>query len=77
MKRQTIKTEKEYKEALARIEELFNILPGDPKEEEFDLICRLVEKYEDENYKIDPPDPIEAIKFRKEQMGGFNIEMSN
>ncbi len=33
-----IKTEKEYEEALARIEELFDIVPGDPKEDEFDLL---------------------------------------
>jgi antitoxin component HigA of HigAB toxin-antitoxin module len=42
MNRQTIKTEKEYKEALTRIEELFNILPGDPNEEEFVFFAGLL-----------------------------------
>jgi HTH-type transcriptional regulator / antitoxin HigA len=71
-----IKTEKEYEEALARIEELFDIIPGDPKEDEFDLLCVLVKKYEDENYKIDLPDPIEAIKFRMEQSGISRKELA-
>jgi HTH-type transcriptional regulator / antitoxin HigA len=69
MNKQSITTEKEYKEALTRIEELFDILPGDPNEDEFDLLCMLVKNYEDENYKIDPPEPMEAIKFRMEQIG--------
>jgi HTH-type transcriptional regulator / antitoxin HigA len=68
MKKKSITTEKEYKEALARIEELFDILPGDPNEDEFDLLCMLVKNYEDENYKINPPEPTEAIKFRMEQI---------
>lgn len=67
MKSKIIKTEKEYKEALARIEELFDITPGDPEEDEFDLLCMLIKKFEDENFKIDPPEPMEAIKFRMDQ----------
>lgn len=57
----TIKTEKEYNEALLRIEELFDIPVGDPNESELDLLYTLVEKYEDEHYPIAPPDPIEII----------------
>lgn len=64
-----IKNENEYKAALARIEELFDIQEGDPREDELELLYMLVEKYESENYRIDLPDPIEAIKFRMEQSG--------
>jgi len=64
-----IKNEKDYKAALNRIEELFDIPEGDHREDELELLYVLVEKYEDEKYKIDLPDPIEAIKFRMEQSG--------
>ncbi|MGI6393169.1 MAG: transcriptional regulator [bacterium] len=64
-----IKNEKDYKAALARIDELFDIPEGHPQEDELELLYMLVEKYEEENYKIEMPDPIEAIKFRMEQSG--------
>ena len=69
MKIKIIKTEKEYKAALDRIDELFDIPEGDPNEDELELLYMLVEKYEDEKYKMELPDPIEAIKFRMEQSG--------
>ncbi|HQI05891.1 MAG TPA: helix-turn-helix domain-containing protein [bacterium] len=69
METKIIKNEKDYKAALARIDELFDIPEGDPREDELELLYMLVEKYEEENYKIDLPDPIEAIKFRMEQSG--------
>ena len=69
MKIKIIKTEKEYKAALDRIEELFDIPEGDPHEDELELLYMLVEKYENEKYKFELPDPIEAIKFRMEQSG--------
>ena len=46
-----IKTEKEYEEALLRIEELMKIEKGSPLEEELELLSLLVEKYEDEHYE--------------------------
>ena len=64
-----IKNEKEYEIALTRIEELFDTPVGDPNEDELELLYMVVEKYEDEHYPIDLPDPIEAIKFRMEQTG--------
>ena len=69
MKIKIIRNEKEYQAALNRIAELFNIPKDDPNEDELELLYMLVEKYEAENYKIDLPDPIEAIKFRMEQSG--------
>lgn len=64
-----IKTEKEYEAVLARIESLGDPKPGTKKGDEFEILCILIEKYETEHYHIAPPDPVEAIKFRMEQMG--------
>ena len=64
-----IKTESEYKKALTKLEKLFNAKPNTPKGDELELLSLLIEKYEQEKYPIDMPDPIEAIKFRMEQMG--------
>ena len=52
---------------LARIETLMDAQPGSAEEDELELLALLVEKYEAEHYPIDPPDPVEAIKFRMDQ----------
>lgn len=63
-----IKTEDDYNQALKRLEEIFHA-PIDSKEgDEAEILSILIEKYEEENYPIDAPDPIEAILFRMEQM---------
>ena len=64
-----IKTEREYQTMLAHIEELMDAAPNSPEADELELLTFLVEKYEDEHYPIEPPDPIEAIIFRMEQGG--------
>lgn len=64
-----IKTESEYKKALTKLEKLFNAKPNTSKGDELELLSLLIEKYEQEKYPIEMPDPIEAIKFRMEQMG--------
>ena len=64
-----IKTELDYKQALARIEELWDAEPNTKKGDELSILAILVENYESEKYKILPPDPIEAIKFRMDQSG--------
>lgn len=69
MKPKILENEKEYEEALAYIETLMDAEPGSSEEEELKLFSFLVEKYEDEHYPIELPDPIEAIKFRMEQEG--------
>ncbi|WP_416865154.1 MAG: helix-turn-helix domain-containing protein [Imperialibacter sp.] len=64
-----IKTEGEYQLALKRLEGIFHA-PADSKEgDEAEILSILIEKYENEHYPIAAPDPIEAIKFRMEQMG--------
>jgi HTH-type transcriptional regulator/antitoxin HigA len=64
-----VRTEEDYNSALARIEEIWDAKPGTPESDELDVLAVLVEAYEDEHHPIDPPDPIEAIRFRMDQMG--------
>lgn len=64
-----IKTQAAYKKALKRIEEIFDAKPNTPKGDELELLSLLIDKYEQEKFPIEMPDPIEAIKFRMEQLG--------
>lgn len=69
MKVKIIKTEEQYRQALARIETLMDATAGSAQEEELELWSLLVERYETEQFPIDLPDPVEAIKFRMDQEG--------
>jgi HTH-type transcriptional regulator/antitoxin HigA len=64
-----IKNEQDYNLALERLEMIFDSKKGTPEGDELEILGMLIEKYEDEHFPIDFPDPIEAIKFRMEQMG--------
>lgn len=64
-----IKTEKDYQKALKRLEVIFDAKHGSKNGDELELISLLIDNYEKEKYPIDLPDPIEAIKFRMEQLG--------
>mgnify|MGYP003564935729 CR=1 FL=1 len=68
MKIKVLKTEEEYNQALKRLEIIFDAPADTPQGDEAELLAMLIEKYEDEHYPIEAPDPIEAIKFRMEQM---------
>jgi HTH-type transcriptional regulator/antitoxin HigA len=71
-----IKTEEDYNRTMNRFEEIFHA-PADSKEgDEAELLSLLIEKYEEEHYPIEAPDPIEAIKFRMEQMEMTNKELA-
>lgn len=70
-----IKTEQDYDTAIQRIEELWGAKKDSPEGDEFDLLVTLVESYEMKHYPIAPPDPVDAIKFRMEQMGMTNSDM--
>jgi HTH-type transcriptional regulator/antitoxin HigA len=63
-----IKSEREYDQALKRLDVIFDAPADTPKGDEAELLVILIEKYEDENFPIQAPDPIEAIKFRMEQL---------
>lgn len=69
MNAKVIKNEHDYKTALARIDSIFHAAPGTSEGDELELLSLLVERYEDEQFPIDLPDPIEAIRFRMEQQG--------
>ncbi len=64
-----IRTEKDYNLALKRLSEIFDSKYGSPTGDELEIISILIDKYEKENFPIELPDPIEAIKFRMEQIG--------
>ena len=64
-----IKTKKDYHEALARLEIIFEAKKGTSKGDELEILGMLVDNYENENFPVGFPDPIEAIKFRMEQLG--------
>jgi HTH-type transcriptional regulator/antitoxin HigA len=66
---QPIKTEKDYQKALVRLEHIFDAKPGTPQGDELDILTLLIERYEEKHDHIDAPDPIEAIKFRMDQLG--------
>jgi HTH-type transcriptional regulator/antitoxin HigA len=63
-----IKTEQDYQQALKRLEVIFDASIDSPEGDEAEILSILIEKFEDEHYPISAPDPIEAIKFRMEQM---------
>lgn len=64
-----IRSEADYEAALAEIERLWWARVGTPEGDRLDILATLVDAYENEHYPMDPPDPIEAIKFRIEQQG--------
>lgn len=69
MKLTPVRTEKDYQNALKRLEKIFDAKKGTEQGDELEILSILIDKYENENFPIDMPDPIEAIKFRMEQMG--------
>jgi len=81
MKTKILKTEQDYNEACERIYSVINstekaIEPNSPEGEEIELLSLLAEKYEQEHYPIKAPDPIEAIKFRMEQMNLKQVDIA-
>ena len=64
-----IKTSRDYDRALRRIEQLMDAKPGTKAGDELDVLTTLVEAYEAKHHAICPPDPIEAINFRMDQLG--------
>lgn len=66
-----IRTEADYEKALERIDVLMELDPeiGSREGDELEILALLVEKYEEQHWQIATPDPIEAIKYRMEEMG--------
>ena len=68
MEIKAIKNKQDYDQALERLEQIFHAQIDSPEGDEAEVLSILMEKYQDERYPIGMPDPIEAIKFRMEQM---------
>jgi HTH-type transcriptional regulator / antitoxin HigA len=68
MKIQPIRSEADFDAALATVEKLWGAKAGTADGDRLDVLLVLVEAYEEKRHPIDPPDPVEAIKFRMEQM---------
>jgi HTH-type transcriptional regulator/antitoxin HigA len=64
-----IRTKADYKAALAEVERLWGAKSGTAKGDRLDVLVTLIETYEARHFPMDPPDPIEAILFRMEQLG--------
>jgi len=71
-----IKTKKDYQQALDRLEVIFDTKKGTPEGDELEILGILIDQYENEHFPIDLPDPIEAIKFRMEQLGYTQTDLA-
>ena len=72
-----IKTKKDYEQALERLEKIFDAKKGTPKGDELEILGILIDNYEMEKFPIGFPDPVEAIKFRMEQLGYNQTDLAN
>ena len=64
-----IRTAEDHEKALANVERLWGARSGTPEGDRLDVLATLIDAYESERYPMQPPDPVEAIKFRMEQQG--------
>jgi HTH-type transcriptional regulator/antitoxin HigA len=64
-----IRTKQDHEAALKEVERLWGAKAGTPEGDRLDVLATLIDAYETEHYPIDPPDPVEAIRFRMEQQG--------
>ena len=69
-----IKTDLDYKEALKRLEVIFDAAVGTIESDEADVLGLMIDEYEKRHYPISAPDPIEAIKIRMEEMSLKQID---
>jgi HTH-type transcriptional regulator/antitoxin HigA len=64
-----IRTKADYERTIREIERVWGAKQGTPDGDRLDVLATLVEAYEQKHFPLDPPDPIEAIRFRLEQQG--------
>jgi HTH-type transcriptional regulator/antitoxin HigA len=72
-----IRTKKDYEQALDRLEVIFDSKKGTDKGDELEILGMIIENYENENFPVGFPDPVEAIKFRMEQLGYNQTDLAN
>jgi HTH-type transcriptional regulator/antitoxin HigA len=71
-----IRTRREYKAILSLIDRLFDAKPDTDEGRLVEILAVLVERYEEKHFPIEAPTPIEAIKFRMEQLGWTNTQLA-
>lgn len=64
-----IRSKADHKRALAEVERLWGAKNGTPEGDRLEVLATLIEAFEEQHYPMDPPDPIEAIRFRMESQG--------
>lgn len=62
-----IRNEADHEAAMAEVAALWSAASGTPEGDRLDLLATLIDAYEARHHAMDPPDPVEAIKFRMEQ----------
>ncbi len=72
-----IKTEQDYNQALERLELIFDAKKDSSEGDELEVLGILIDQYENEQFPISLPDPVEAIKFRMEQLGYTQNDLAN
>ena len=72
-----IKSAIDYNAALIRLDQIFDAKAGSPEGDELEVLGILIDQYENEHFPIGLPDPIEAIKFRMEQLGYNQTDLAN
>jgi len=72
-----IKTDADYKQALNRLEIIFDAPIGTSESDEADILGLMIDEYEKKHFPIDAPDPIEAIKIRMEEMQLKQVDLIN
>lgn len=71
-----IRTDEDHAAAVAEIERLWDAQPGTSEHDRLEVLATLVDAYEEKRWPIDLPDPVEAIKFRMEQAGYTQSDLS-
>ena len=73
-----IRTEAEYKAALAEVEQFFEVEPtkGTPEADRFDLLTLLIEVYEEQHHPIGPPHPVDMIRHRMRTAGFTQADLA-
>jgi HTH-type transcriptional regulator/antitoxin HigA len=64
-----IRTEEDYDDAMARLEEIFGAPPDSPESDELEILLALAGAYEKKHHRIEPPDPVTLLEYRMDQMG--------
>ncbi len=73
---QPIKSELDYRNGLKRLEVIFDATSGTPESDEADVLALLIDDYEMKHYRIEAPDPIDAIKIRMEELHLKQIDLA-